>query len=213
LADNKLNTLKPDIERYLADLTPSGDKILLEMEELAKAREFPIVGPLVGRFLHQYTVLIGAENILELGSGFGYSAFWFAKALGGRGRVVFTELSQENTELARSYFERGGVLERVDIKTGNALDILERIDGVFDIIFNDIDKEDYPQVIDRAYAKLRTGGILITDNVLWSGRVINTDGTDATRGVIKFTELIYSHKGFYTTIVPLRDGVSVSVKL
>jgi len=183
------------------------------MRSYAKRREFPIVGPLVGRLLFQLTAVSGAKNVLELGSGFGYSAYWFAKAVGGDGSVTFTDASTENARMAADYFDRAGMRERLYILTGDALSVLGESRGGFDIIFNDIDKEYYPLVIDSAYEKLRKGGIFITDNVLWSGRVLTNDVSPATEGVREFTRRLLEHGGFFTSIIPLRDGLSVSVKL
>lgn len=205
--------VNPDIDAYLERLTPAGDEILEEMEEYAKRREFPIVGPLVGRLLFQLTAVSGAKNVLELGSGFGYSAYWFAKAVGGDGSVTFTDASTENARMAADYFDRAGMRERLYILTGDALSVLGESRGGFDIIFNDIDKEYYPLVIDSAYEKLRKGGIFITDNVLWSGKVLTNDVSPATEGVREFTRRLLEHGGFFTSIIPLRDGLSVSVKL
>jgi caffeoyl-CoA O-methyltransferase len=205
--------LNPEIESYIESLTPLRDEVLLEMEDYARKSDFPIVGPLVGRFLYQLTLISGAERIMELGSGFGYSAFWFAKAIAGSGSVIFTDISSENAALAEQYLKRAGLREKIDIRTGNALDIIDKSEGEFDIIFNDIDKEFYPEVVERASAKLRKGGLFITDNVLWSGRVLGDDPSPSTEGVREFTRLLLSEKGFYTTIIPLRDGLSLSVKL
>ena len=205
--------LNPDIEDYMESLTPAGDSILKEMEERARVSEFPIVGPLVGRLLFQLALMINAKRVLELGSGFGYSAYWFAKAVGEDGSVVYTDISDENARAAGDFFGRAGLGQRLDIRTGDAVKILEGSPGGFDIIFNDIDKEYYPLVVDPAYEKLRKGGIFITDNVLWSGRVLTQDDSPSTEGVREFTRLLFSNEGFFTTIIPLRDGVSVSVKL
>jgi predicted O-methyltransferase YrrM len=205
--------INPDIEDYMESLTPAGDSILKEMEEHARVSEFPIVGPLVGRLLFQLALMINAKRVLELGSGFGYSAYWFAKAVGEDGSVVYTDISDENARAAGDFFSRAGLWQRLDIRTGDAVKILEGSPGGFDIIFNDIDKEYYPLVVDPAYEKLRKGGIFITDNVLWSGRVLRQDDSPSTEGVREFTRLLLSHEGFFTTIMPLRDGVSVSLKL
>lgn len=205
--------LNPDIEDYMESLTPAGDSILKEMEEHARVSEFPIVGPLVGRLLFQLALMINAKSVLELGSGFGYSAYWFAKAVGEDSSVVYTDISVENARAAGDFFSRTGLGQRLDIRTGDAVKILEESPGGFDIIFNDIDKEYYPLVVDAAYEKLRKGGIFITDNVLWSGRVLTQDDSPSTEGVREFTRLLFSHEGFFTTIMPLRDGVSVSLKL
>jgi predicted O-methyltransferase YrrM len=205
--------VNPKIEEYLRNLDPVQDEVLREMEKLGNERGFPIIGPLVGRLIYQLAVIVGAKRVLELGSGFGYSAYWFAKAVGEGGRVIFTELSEKNTSLAKEFFRRGGVDRRIDIHTGDALRILEEIDGEFDIIFNDIDKEYYPLVVDKVYKKLRQGGLFITDNVLWFGRVLTDDLSPSTEGVKEFTRLLFQEQGFLSTIIPIRDGISLSVKL
>jgi len=183
------------------------------MEDLALEKNIPIVGRQVGSFLYQLAITINAKRIFELGSAFGYSAYWFAKAVGRDGQVFFTDLSPENIGLAREFIERSGFNERIKINLGDGALILDETPGEFDIIFNDIEKEDYPRVIDKAYDRLRPQGLFITDNVLWHGRVLSEDASPATEGVREFTRLLMSHKGLYTTIVPIRDGISISVKL
>ncbi len=205
--------VNPQIEGYLKSLSPADDAILREMEELGKDRGFPIVGPLVGRLLHQLALAIGAERIFEMGSGFGYSAYWFAKALSDSGTLIFTELSDNNAELALGFFKRARIDNRIKIRVGDSLAILDRTPGDFDVIFNDIDKESYPLVVDKAYKKLRKGGLLIADNVLWFGRVLREDDSSSTKGIKEFTRLLLSEKGFLTTIIPIRDGISISLKL
>lgn len=205
--------VNPDIEGYLKNLIPLEDEVLKEMGKLGEERGFPIIGPIVGRLLYQLAIMIRAKRVFEMGSGFGYSAYWFAKAVGDGGEVVFTELSQKNAQLGRDFFRRGGVDRIVRIHVGDALQILEETEGEFDIIFNDIDKEYYPLAVDKAYKKLRRGGLFITDNVLWFGRVLTDDLSPSTKGVKEFTRLLFSEKGFLTTIIPIRDGVSLSVKM
>lgn len=212
-SDTDRYIVNPEIEDYLMSLTPVEDSILKEMEHYALDNDFPIVGPLVGRFLSQIALMTRAKKVLELGSGFGYSAYWFASSVREDGSVVFTEISTENSRLAEDYFTRAGVRDRIEIITGDALEILDNTEDEFDIIFNDIDKEYYPHVVDKAYAKLRHGGLLITDNVLWFGRVMSGDNSPSTEGVREFTRLLMSREGFFTTIIPIRDGISLSLKL
>jgi predicted O-methyltransferase YrrM len=207
------NIVNPHIEDYLKDLTPVEDEILKEMEELGVERGFPIVGPLVGRLLYQLAGIIGAKKIFEMGSGFGYSAYWFAKAVDDEGIVVFTDLSEKNARLAKSFFKRGNVEKKIKIYTGDSISILEKAETEYDIIFNDIDKEYYPMVVDKAYKKLRRGGLFITDNLLWHGRVLTDDQSPSLKGVKEFTRMLLSEKGFLTSIIPIRDGISLSVKL
>ena len=158
-------------------------------------------------------VSISARRVLELGSGFGYSALWFARAVGPDGRVVLTEYSPDRAAEAEGFLRRSGLLDRVRIEVGNALEIAERLDGPFDIIFNDVDKEDYPAALEIAIDRLRPGGLFISDNMLWKGKVLDTDTTDAaTRGVLELTRRLYASDRLATTLVPVRDGVTLSVK-
>jgi caffeoyl-CoA O-methyltransferase len=205
--------INPKIEEYLKSISPADDAILNEMEQLGMQRGFPIVGPLVGRLLHQLALAICAESIFEMGSGFGYSAYWFAKALHNSGTLFFTEFSPDNARLALDFFKRANIDNRIKIQVGDSLSILDRTPGQFDLIFNDIDKEHYPLVVDKAYKRLRKGGLLIADNVLWFGRVLKDDDSSSTKGIKEFTRLLLSEKGFLTTIIPIRDGISISLKL
>jgi caffeoyl-CoA O-methyltransferase len=208
-----MEIVTPKIEKYLSELLPKRDQILEEMEGLAKKTDFPIIGPLVGRLLAQLTILSKARRILELGSGFGYSAYWFAKALRNDGRVICTDTNPRNRESALRFLERGGLLGKVDFRVGNALQIIEELDGEFDIILNDIEKIDYPRAFHQAVPRLKQGGLLVTDNVIRSGRVVQENPDKSTRAVLEFNKLIYESPELWTTIIPLRDGVSVSLKL
>lgn len=209
----------PEIVEYLFKVTPERDAVLKEMESLADERNFPIVGPLVGRILYQLVILSQARKIFELGSGFGYSAYWLAKGLGDSrsgqdgGKIFCVEGSEENVCLAREFFKKGGMEDRVDFRNGDALEAIEEEEGPFDIIFNDVDKEQYPEVFRKAVPKLRKGGLLISDNLLWHGEVLSKDPDEATQGIQEFTRLIYDSKELFTTILPVRDGISVSIKI
>jgi predicted O-methyltransferase YrrM len=207
--------VNPKIEEYLRRLYDDGDPVRTEMEEMAKQRRFPIVGPLVGRHLEVLTRAIGAKRIFELGSGYGYSALHFARAAGAGAVVHCTELSEENVRLAEGFLTRAGVWDRVTYHKQEATAALRAVGGTWDIVYNDIDKDGYPAVVDLAHAHLRPGGLFITDNVLWSGRVLEggDDGTPATAGVKEFTRRLLGHRGFLTSIDPTRDGVAVALRL
>jgi caffeoyl-CoA O-methyltransferase len=205
--------LQPQIEGYLEALLPKRPPILAEMEAYAEANHFPIVGPQVGRYLYQMALTIEARRVLELGSGFGYSAFWFALALGEKGRITLTDTSEENLSRAEEHFRRARLESRFKFMVGDALEIARGIDKHFDIVFNDIDKEAYPEALEVAAARLHRGGLFITDNLLWSGRVCNDNPDPATRGVIEFTRRLYADPRFFTTLVPLRDGLAVAIRL
>jgi len=208
-----MDILHPDIENYLLEIAPKRDAVVVEMEVLAKVRHFPIVGPLVGRFLHQLVLITHAQRILEMGSGFGYSAYWMAKALGDGGTIICTERSPLNAEVAREFFKKGGVQHKIDFRVGDALEIIDQLEGPFDLIMNDIDKEHYPDAFRKAVPKLRKGGVLVADNLLWSGQVLSKTPDKATMAIIAFTKMIHESPELFTTVIPLRDGISVSLKI
>ena len=208
-----MDIVAPVIEEYLRRVAPSGDPVQREMEALAEKRRFPIVGPLVGPLLHILARAIGARSVFECGSGYGYSALWFGRALPEGGRVVLTDGSAENCAAARDFLGRAGLLSRADIRQGDALEILADASGPFDIIFCDIDKRDYPRVHPLLHSRLRTGGLFVCDNLLWSGKVAGPEQDDDTRGVRELTRLLYADPRLRTTILPLRDGVGVSLRV
>ncbi len=202
----------PAVDAYLHALTPDRDPVLQEMERIAAQQRFPIVGPLVGRLLYQLTIISGARRVLEFGSGFGYSAYWFAKALPSGGVVVCTEGSGERVEMMRASFRRGGMERKLEAHVGDALEVIDRLDGPFDVIFNDIDKERYPEALRKALPLLRDGGLFVSDNVLWGGSVTTNERRPDALAIQEFNRTLYGTPGLWTTILPLRDGVSVSVK-
>lgn len=201
------------IHKYLEHLTPERPSVLREMEAYAAENDFPIIGPLVGRFLYQIVLMTKARRILELGSGFGYSAFWFSLATRGKGHIIMTDRDKKNKTLAFGFFKQAGLQSQFVFKVGDAIKLASRLDGPFDIILNDIDKQEYPKTLDIAANKLSKGGLFITDNVIWSGRVCEKK-QDRTTGAIKeFTENLYRDSRFFTTVLPIRDGVSIAVRL
>ena len=201
------------VDFYLYDITPARDPVLTEMERQAKERDIPIVGPVVGRVLFQYAQAIGAKTVFELGSAIGYSTIWWAKAVGEGGRVIYTDGDRKNAEEARRYFQQAGVIDRIDIRVGDALELLSEERSQFDVIFNDVDKEDYPRVLRLVPPRLRRGGLFITDNVLWRGQVADEIKDDERASVIaEFNRQLYASKDFFTTILPLRDGVAVATR-
>jgi caffeoyl-CoA O-methyltransferase len=202
-----------EVEDYLYGLLPPRDQILADMEEEATKNQVNIVGPAVGRVLYQLAVISGAKTVFELGSAIGYSTLWWARAMGNDGRVYYTDSDPRNAEKARRYFDRAGVSGRVTVKIGDALELLSEEKQPFDIIFNDVDKEDYPRVLRLALPRLKKGGLLVTDNVLWSGKVAHQTPSDAeTKAILEFNRLLYAAPDLFTTILPIRDGVAVAIK-
>jgi predicted O-methyltransferase YrrM len=201
------------VDEYMLSILPPRDSVMQEMEAQAAKRDIPIVGPAVGRVLFQYARLINAKKVFELGSAIGYSTLWFARAVGEGGEVFYTDSDPKNADEASGYFRRAGVAERIHIGVGDALEQLALRQREFDIIFNDVDKEYYPRVLDMAANHLRRGGLFITDNVLWSGQVADVNAKDTdTRAIQEFNQRLYAMKDFFTTILPLRDGLAVAVK-
>jgi caffeoyl-CoA O-methyltransferase len=201
------------VDDYLYSMLPKREPVLTEMEDYATDHKIPIVGPAVARVLQQLAMMINARSVFELGSAIGYSTIWWAQAVGEKGRVFYTDSNKKNAERARGYFVRAGVANRIQIHTGDALELLSEQKQEFDVIFNDVDKEDYPRVLRLVLPRLRKGGLFITDNVLWSGRVAEKNPKDAhTKAILEFNRKLYDAPEFYTTILPIRDGLAVAIK-
>jgi len=203
------------VENYMYSLLPARDEVLAEIEAQAAKRHIPIVGPLVGRLFHLIASMTGARRVFEMGSAVGYSTIWWARAVGPQGRVLYTDGDANNAAEARRNFERAGVRDRVEIHTGDALEILsEQGTDEFDIIFCDIDKEDYPRALKLALPRVRKGGLFIADNALFKGTVVQPEPGDVrAQAIVEFNRLLYSSKELEVVILPLRDGVAIARKL
>ncbi|HEV3510371.1 MAG TPA: class I SAM-dependent methyltransferase [Candidatus Sulfotelmatobacter sp.] len=200
------------VDDYLYSMLPKRDPVLAEMEEYASQHDVPIVGPAVARVLQQLAMAVNARKVFELGSAIGYSTIWWAQAVGENGRVIYTDGDAKNAERARGYFARAGVSKQITLHTGDALEYLSEQKEEFDVIFNDVDKDDYPRVLRLVAPHLRKGGLFITDNVLWSGRVAEKNPDATTKAILEFNRKLYDAKEFYTTILPIRDGLAVALK-
>ena len=201
------------VDDYLYSMLPKRDEVVAEMEDYATKHDIPIVGPAVARVLQQLALMINAKTVFELGSAIGYSTIWWAQAVGDKGRVIYTDGDPKNAQRARGYFDRAGVSSRITLHTGDALEVLSEQKEQYDIIFYDVDKEDYPRVLRLVAPRLRKGGLFITDNVLWSGRVAEKNPKDArTKAILEFNRLLYNSADFFTTILPIRDGIAVALK-
>lgn len=209
--------VNPAIENYLHSLLQHTDHpALIEMEALAQKNNFPIIGRLVGVFLESQAKMINAERVFEFGSGYGYSAYWFAKAVGPTGRVICTDADFLNQEQAEQYLSAADLWDRIDFRAGMAQEIFAKTEGFFDICYNDVDKGDYPTVWRMAKDRIRPGGLYIADNVLWRGRVAVENHTDIfpgwTEAIMEHNELIFNDPEFDAFINPTRDGVIVARK-
>lgn len=207
--------VNPDIESYMQGLLQATDHpVLVEMEALAEKNNFPIVGRLVGAFLANQARMIGAKRVFEFGSGYGYSAYWFAKAVGPQGQVICTEADFLNQEKAQNYLTAAGLWDRVDFKVGMAQELFAQTEGLFDICYNDVDKGDYPEIWQLAKDRIRPGGLYIADNVLWRGRVAMAHYSEMfsgwTEAIKTHNQLIFNDPEFDAFINPTRDGVLVA---
>ncbi|MBL9089390.1 MAG: O-methyltransferase [Planctomycetia bacterium] len=204
----------PTVDAYVYAHAPARDAVFLEMEAYARTRGFPIVGPAVGSLLEVLARSIGARRVYELGSGFGYSAAWWLRGMPADGQVTLTDLDPDNVARGLAYLDRLGDRDRVRYVREDALSAFRRETGPFDVVYCDIDKEGYPDVVEPAVARLRPGGLLVTDNVLWDGAVADRTAQDpATVAIRRYVEAVTTHPRLRTTILPLRDGVAVSVRL
>jgi len=201
------------VEKYLYEILPPRDAVLAEMERQAAAENIPIIGPAVARLLYLLAQTSGAKRIFEMGSAIGYSTIWLARAAGPKAKIFYTDGDPKNAQRAREFFKRAGVEKRIRIMTGDALELLERVRGKFDLIFIDVNKEQYPAALKKAASRIKRGGLLLADNTLWSGRVTRPADSDATRGVQEFNRAVYASKELFPVMIPLRDGVTVCRKL
>lgn len=205
----------PELKGYLDALVPPRPEEMRKMEAYAQEHAFPIVGPASGYFCYLQARLMGAKRIYEMGSGYGYSTAWFCRAVreNGGGEVHHVVWDEKLSKLAQGHLKALGYEDLVKYTIGEAVESLAREEGPFDLIFNDIDKEAYPAAMAVISEKLRPGGLLIVDNLLWSGRIFDpSDRTPATEGVRELTRRITQDPGWNATIVPIRDGLLVAQK-
>jgi len=203
----------PKIEKYMSSLLDDRPVIFKEIESYAEKIDFPIIEPLVGGLLNQYARMIKAKRILELGSGFGYSALWFSEGMDEQTEIICTDFKEENKQLALDYFEKAQIKTQIDFRLGDAIEILDELEGDFDIIFNDVEKEDYPEVFMKSIPKLKEGGLLITDNTLWYGKVAKKWKKDhQTAGSREYNRLAFEDDRVISIILPLRDGITITMK-
>lgn len=202
----------PDVTEYLTRLQLGRPRhpVALEMERLAEELSFPIIGPLVGAECYREALLMDARSVFELGSGFGYSTYWFARAVAenGGGTVHHVVWDDELSNQARGHLTRAGLAEQVAFHVGEAVATLERQTGPFDVIFMDIDKQGYPDALSVIMKKLRPGGLLIVDNMLWKGKVLDpASAGPSTAAILELTRLVFEDEELVPTISPIRDGV------
>ena len=214
-----MGQIVPDaIERYLASLNRAGDPILADIARTGEARRLPLVDAEVGALLRVLAKAAGATRILEIGTAIGYSTLWLAGALPTGGALLTIEMDAERAREARENIARAGLADRVTVMVGDADRLVAKVAGPFDLIFQDGAKRLYTPLLDRLVERLRPGGLLVTDNVLWDGEVApgftdtpHRDPED-TRRIAEYNERVAAHPSLLSAIVPLRDGLSIAVK-
>lgn len=202
-----------EIDAYIDRLASVGDEALRAVEREGIEEGWPIVGAAEGSLLHILARAISARRILELGTAIGYSGTWLARAVPEDGQLITVEGDAETAKRARTNFERTGVAPRVTILVGPAEYVIEDLEGPFDLVFNDIDKEGYPIVLEPCVRRLRVGGLLVTDNVLWHGDVARASRSREAQAIRAYNERLARDSRLITVIVPLRDGVSIALKV
>jgi len=210
-----MRLLAPQVAAYLDGLVPLRAARLAELEAEARRTDFPIIGPATGHLCYLLTRLTGARQVFELGSGFGYSTAWFARAVkeNGGGTVHHVVWDEDLSRAARENLSALGLADVVRFHVGEAVATLASATGPFDIVFNDIDKQDYPKALDVVATKLKAGGLLLADNMLWSGRIFDgRDRTKATRGIREFTRRVQADRRWISSVIPIRDGLLVAYR-
>ena len=208
-----MNLVARRVAAYLDDLVPPRPARLAELEAEARRTGFPIIGPATGHLCYLLARLSNARQVFELGSGFGYSTAWFARAVkeNGGGIVHHVVWDDDLSRQARDNLAALGLADVVRFHVGEAVATLRHAEGPFDVIFNDIDKQDYPKALDVIVTKLRPGGLLLVDNMLWSGRIFERrDSSPATRGVRELTRRVQTDPRWIASVVPVRDGLLVA---
>jgi predicted O-methyltransferase YrrM len=203
------------VREHLEHFVPPRPPEMQAMEAYARAHHFPIIGPVAGYLCYQVARLIQARQVFELGSGYGYSTAWFAQAVreNGGGTVHHVVWDEGLSQMARKHLTALGLADLVQFHVGEAVQTLRDTPGPFDLIFNDIDKDAYPTSLPVIHGKLRSGGALIVDNMLWSGRIFDAnDQSPDTQGVRELTRLMRTDVGWIATIIPIRDGVLLAYK-
>jgi caffeoyl-CoA O-methyltransferase len=213
-----------DVDWLARTVGPEPDEVLREMDQRAERESFPTVGPAVGGWLATLVRLTDARRVFEFGSGFGYSAYWIARALPPDGEVVLTEVDEDELALAREYFERGDLTDRARFEQGDALDVVDTVEGPLDLVLLDLEKERYSAAFDAVRGKVPAGGILAADNAVTAGPMDPADvralvagddrpgASSASRGIAEYLERVRATQAFQTGLLPLGEGLAVSVR-
>jgi predicted O-methyltransferase YrrM len=213
-----------DVNRLATAIAPSPDDVLADMHDRAERESFPHVGPAVGGWLALLARAVDARRVFEFGSGFGYSAYWIARELPAGGEVVLTEVDADELDLARDYFERGGLADRARFEHGDALETVEAVEGAVDLVLIDHQKERYVEAFEAIRDHVPAGGIVTADNAVTAGHIEpadvralvegrdRPDASEASRGIAAYLCRVRDDSAFTSGLLPLGEGLSVSVR-
>jgi len=218
------NPIPDSVEQFATVVGPDGDDIIAEMDDYADREGFPTVGPAVGGWLELLARMVAAERIFEFGSGYGYSAYWFSRALDSDGEIVLTEVDDDELELAREYLDRGDFDSTAHFELGDAIDTVEDYDGPFDVVLIDNEKHRYREAFDSVREKVAPGGVVLADNAVAGGTIDFEDvqalleGEDVetgemSAGIVDYLEAVRADPDFQTTLLPVGEGVAVSYRI
>jgi caffeoyl-CoA O-methyltransferase len=202
----------PEVEAYAEAQTEPPDDVLARLaEETREKTTMPamMVGPVEGRFLGFLVRALGATRVLEVGTFTGYSSISMARALPPDGRVTSIDVNPETTEIARRYAAEAGVVDRIDYRVGPGTELLAELEGPFDLVFIDADKDGYVDYYEAALPLLADGGLIVADNVLWSGRVVSAPEDDSTRAIQRFNEHVRNDDRIESVMLTVRDGMTL----
>jgi len=209
-----MNHVSPEIEAYLRELAEVDDEpVLLEMEALAEAKKFPIIHRLCGQVLEVMARSVSAKRIFEMGSGYGYSAYWFSRATGPDGEIHLTDMDPENETRALDFLGRAGLAGPIQYHVSDAFSAFEATEGDFDVVYCDIDKDGYPEAWRRAKDRVRVGGLYMCDNMLWSSRVVAAEKDSTTQAIDETNRMIAGDPDWRMFILPTRDGLAIATRI
>jgi predicted O-methyltransferase YrrM len=218
------NPIPDAIEQYATVVGPDGDDVLAEMDDYAEREGFPTVGPAVGGWLELLARMVDTERVFEFGSGYGYSAYWFCRALDGDGEIVLTEVDEDELDMAREYLDRGDFAATAHFELGDAIETIEEYDGPFDVVLIDNEKDRYREAFESVREKVAPGGVVLADNAVAGGTIVMEDvqrlleGEDVdtdgmSRGIADYIEGVRDDPEFRTTLLPVGEGVAVSYRV
>jgi caffeoyl-CoA O-methyltransferase len=201
------------VQQYLRDLRPSDDDLIDRLEAHATEHGFPLIGRNSGYWLELLTQMVSGHRVFEFGSGFGFSAFFFARGVGPGGEVIGCDKDQHELDAHAALFAGHPLADRIDIRLGDAFDVFENTQGVFDVVLLDLDKVNYRRAFDVALPRLRKGGLILADNTLWGAKVTYDTTDESTAALKAFNAYVHSHPGVTTAILPIGDGLGTALKL